>query len=380
VTPEGLPLAYEVFDGNRPDVTTFEQIIDVMESKYGQARRTWVVDRGMVDEEQLERLRQRGATYLVGTPKSALRRFESQLTDKNWSQIRPDVEVKLCAAPDGTAETYVLCRSTARREKERAIRERFRQRLEKGLLRLQEQARHGRLRNRAVAERRVGRLLERNSRASKLFDVEIAELPDPACGADPGCAEGFAEARAPTSRRKPGKGGRGRLQVNYSVHEDRAAWADLSEGCYLLRTNLPPDAPEHLWQTYMGLSQVEDAFRVGKNDLVLRPIFHHTQQRTHSHIMVCFLALVMWRVLQQWMASCGLGTAPRKLLEEMAEVRSMDVVLPTRAGQPVRLRVVSRPEPRLAILLQHLGLPLPNRPKRIQNVVEKIAPKIAQVQ
>jgi len=363
VTAEGLPLAYEVFDGNRPDVTTFEEIIDVMESKYGQARRTWVVDRGMVDEEQLERLRQRGATYLVGTPKSALRRFESQLTEKNWSQIRPDVEVKLCAAPDGTAETYVLCRSSARREKERAIRERFRQRLEKGLRRLSEQAQSGRLRNRAVAERRVGRLLERYGRAAKLFDVEIAELPDPASGAE-----------APTSRRRPGKPGRGRLQVNLTVHEDRAAWADLSEGCYLLRTNLPPDAPQHLWQTYMGLSQVEDAFRVGKGDLMLRPIFHHTQHRTQAHIMVCFLALVLWRTLQQWMASCGLGTAPRKLLEEMAEVRSMDVVLPTRASQPVRLRVVSRPEPHLAILLQHLGLPLPNRPKQIQNVVEKIAP------
>jgi len=356
VTPEGLPLAFEVFDGNCTDVTTFEEIIDLMEKKYGHARRTWVVDRGMVDEEHLENLRQRGATYLVGTPKSALRRFESYLTEKNWSQIRPDVEVKLCAAPDGTAETYVLCRSTARREKERAMRERFRERLERGLRRLSEQAQSGRLRNRAVAERRVGRLLERNGRASKLFDVEIAELPD------------------------PGKPGRGRLQVTLTVHEDRAAWADLSEGCYLLRTNLPPDAPQHLWQTYMGLSQVEDAFRVGKNDLVLRPIFHHTQQRTQAHILVCFVALVLWRTLQQWMASCGLGTAPRKLLEEMAEVRSMDVVLPTRASQPVRLRVVSRPEPHLAILLQHLGLPLPNRPKRIPNVVEKIVPKIAQLQ
>jgi hypothetical protein len=108
---------------------------------------------------------------------------------------------------------------------------------------------------------------------------------------------------------------------------------------------------------------------------VLRPIFHHKQDRTQAHILVCFLALALWRTLQHWMASSGLGTAPRKLLEEMAEVRSMDVVLPTRAGQDIRLRVVSRPEPRLAILLQHLGLPLPNRPKRIQNVVRKITPK-----
>jgi len=154
----------------------------------------------------------------------------------------------------------------------------------------------------------------------------------------------------------------------------------LSEGCYLLRTNLPPDAPEHLWKTYIGLTQIEDAFRVEKHDLVLRPISHHKQDRTQAHILVCFLALALWRTLQQWMASCGLGTAPRKLLEEMAAVHSMDAILPTRAGQDVRLRRVNRPEPRLAILLQHLGLPLPNRPKRIQNVVTKIAPQIAQRQ
>ena len=117
---------------------------------------------------------------------------------------------------------------------------------------------------------------------------------------------------------------------------------------------------------------------VGKHDLELRPIFHHKQDRTQAHILVCFLALALWRTLQHWMASNGLGTAPRKHLEEMAEVRSMDAVLPTRAGQDLRLRVVSHPEPRLAILFQHLGLPLPNRPKGIQNVVKKITPEITQ--
>jgi len=356
VTPEGLPLAYEVFDGNRADVTTVEEIVKAMEKKYGQARRTWVMDRGMVSEENLEKLRARGATYLVGTPKAMLRKFELTLTEKDWSEIRPGVEVKLCAAPDGTAETYVLCRSTARREKETAIRQRFRKRLEKGLARLQESARTGRLRNAATALVRAGRLLERYRRAAKLFDVTVTEQPDPQ------------------------QAGRVRLDIAVTVHEDRAQWADLTEGCYLLRTNLPPNAPDQLWKTYMGLTQIEDAFRVEKHDLVLRPIFHHKQDRTQAHILVCFLALALWRTLQHWMSSCGLGTAPRKLLEEMAAVRSMDVVLPTRAGQDVRLRVVNRPEPRLAILLQHLGLPLPNRPKRIQNVVEKTHPQISQLQ
>lgn len=356
VTPEGLPLAYEVFDGNRTDVTTFEEIIEMMEKKYGQARRTWVVDRGMVDEEQLEKLRQRGTTYLVGTAKAQLRKFERELTEKNWIEIRPGVEVKLCSAPDGTEETYILCRSALRGEKERAIRQRFRQRLEGALQKLHDSAQSGRLRSRVVAERRVGRLLERYSRAAKLFDVEISEQPDP-----------------DKARRK-------RLQVAFTVHEDRAQFSDLSDGCYLLRTTLPPGRPQELWQTYMTLIQAEDAFRITKHDLDMRPIYHHTQQRTQAHILVCFLALAMWRTLQHWMSASTLGTAPRKLLEEMAEVRSMDIVLPTRAGQNLRLRVVSRPQPHLAILLQQLGLPLPNRPKRIQNVVKKIAPEIAQIQ
>ena len=356
VTSEGLPLAYEVFDGNRTDVTTVEEIVEAMEKKYGQARRTWVLDRGMVSEENLEQLRARGATYLVGTPKAMLKKFERELTDKDWSEIRPGVEVKLCAAPDGAAETYILCRSTARREKELAIRRRFRQRLEKGLAKLQENAQTGRLRNATTALVRAGRLLERHRRAAKLFDVTVTEQPDPQ------------------------KDGRKKLDIAVTVHDDRAQWADLSEGCYLLRTNLPPQAPDHLWKTYIGLTQIEDAFRVEKHDLGLRPLFHHKQDRTQAHIFVCFLALVLWRTLQQWMSSCGLGTAPRKLLEEMAEVHSMDVVLPTGAGQDLRLRLVNRPEPRLAILLQHLGLPLPNRPKRVQNVVEKTDPKILQLQ
>jgi len=125
------------------------------------------------------------------------------------------------------------------------------------------------------------------------------------------------------------------------------------------------------WQTRgqgfdSGLTQVEDSFRISKHDLGLRPIYHHKQDRTQAHILVCFLALVLWRTLQHWMQSCGLGTAPRKLLEEMAEVRSLDVVLPTDAGKDLRLRTVSRPEKHLAILLDKLQLPLPNKPKAIK--------------
>jgi len=206
------------------------------------------------------------------------------------------------------------------------------------------------VRSRAQAERRAGRLLERHARAAKLFDVTVSGRPDP---------------------ERPGQT---LVDVAFAHNAAREAWAALSEGCYLLRTNLPAGSPEHLWKTYIGLTQVEDCFRVEKHDLSLRPVFHQRQDRTQAHILVCFLALVLWRTLQHWMATSGLGTAPRPLLEAMREVRSLDVILPAQTGEEIRLRVVSRPGPGLAVLLQRLGLPLPNRPRRVANVVTTSTP------
>jgi transposase len=354
VTPEGLPLGYEVFDGNRADVSTVEEIIEVMREKYGQERRTWVMDRGMVSEDNLETLREAGASYLVGTPKSLLKQFERRLLEESdWEKIEPGVEVKLCAAPQGSSETFVLCRSPLRKEKEKALRGRQVEGLEKALTKLQAAAAAEKraLRDLGKAERRVGRLLARFSRAAQLFAIEIQEGADPAA---------------------PGKK---RLQIAVARKAELEEWAALADGCYLLRTNLIGKSAVELWKTYIGLTQIEDSFRISKHDLGLRPVFHHTEERTQAHILVCFLALVMWRTLQQWMEASGLGSAPRKLLEEMAEVRSLDVVLPTGGGAELRLRTVSRPEPHLAILLQRLGLVLPGRAKQIQNVVEKIAVK-----
>lgn len=350
VTPEGLPLAYEVFDGNRADVTTVEAIVECMRDKYGQERRTWVMDRGMVSEENLEMLRHTGASYLVGTPKSMLKRFERELLNGDFTYIEPGVEVKLCAAPDGSAETYVLCRSPQRSQKERAMRERQVTRLEKELARLQARcaADKNPLRDAFKAERRIGALLARYSRAAHLYEVNVEQTQETT--------------------------GKQRLALRVIRHEERRDWAELADGCYLLRTNLQGYCAGELWRIYIGLTQIEDSFRISKHDLGLRPIFHQKQDRTQAHILVCFLALVMWRTLQHWMSASGLGQAPRKLLEEMAEIRSLDVLLPTAAGPELRLRVVSRPENHLAILLQRLGLYLPNKPKSIQNVVEKIIP------
>lgn len=343
---EGLPLAFEIFDGNRTDVTTVEDMVELMQNKYGKAERIWVMDRGMVSEENIELLQSCGARYLVGTPKSMLRKFEHELIDKDWQEVHPGVEVKLCTAPDGTEESFVLCRSEGRKDKETAILNRFITRLETGLDKLKQQADNGRLRDRQKADRRIGRLLERNSRAASLFDITAEEQ---------------------------GEGIKKRLKIIIKKHEDRYEWLLSTTGSYLLRTNWTEKNPREIWKTYIQLTQVEDAFRTTKSDLGMRPIYHHKADRTQAHILVCFLALALWRTLQQWMQTSGLGTAPRKLLEELREIKSLDVLLPSRDNKTIRLRLVSTAPPGLKILLQRLKLPLPNRPKVIENVVPTLA-------
>jgi transposase len=346
VSREGLPLAFEVFDGSRSDVTTLEEMVKLMESKYGQAERVWVIDRGMVSEENLEFLRKRGARYLVGTPRSMLKRFKRELMDKRWEEVEPGVEIKLCESPEGGEEIFVLCRSQRRQEKETAILNRFVNCLEIGLSHLAQQAEKGKIRQRQIAERRIGRLLERNSRAASLFEISVEEK---------------------------GSGKDSRLTIRFAKKEERYAWALNTGGSYLLRTNWMERDSHQMWKTYIQLTQVEDAFRITKSDLGIRPIYHQRSDRTQSHILVCFLALAMWRALEQWMSSCGLGTAPRKLLEELREIRSLDVLLPSK-DKTIRLRVVTTAPQRLKVLLHHLKLPLPNRPKLIQNVVAHFAP------
>lgn len=342
---EGLPLAFEIFDGNRADVTTTEEMVLVMESKYGKANRIWVMDRGMVSEENIEFMKKRGARYIVGTPKSMLRKFEHELLTRGWEEVHPGVEVKICDCPEGGEETFVLCRSEGRKDKETAILNRFLDRLQAGLGKLKEQAEKGRLKDRQQAERRIGRLLERNSRAASLFAITVTET---------------------------GSGKQRRLAIDIKKSEDRYQWALQSGGSYILRTNWTESDPKTIWKKYIQLTEVEDAFRTEKHDLGMRPIYHQKKDRTQAHILVCFLALSMWRTLQQWMKASGLGTAPRKLIEEMREVRSLDVLLPTR-DKTIRLRVVSTPSKELKVLLQRMKILLPNKPKIIQNVVQKIA-------
>lgn len=349
VTPDGLPVGYEVFAGNTADVTTVEEMVELMEEKYGQAKRIWVMDRGMISEDNIDFLRSREARYIVGTPKSQLKQFEPQLLEKeNWAQVQDGVEVKLVPHPDGGCdEQYVLCRSSARREKEAAMIELARQRLRAQLDKTHASLQKRPARDPGLIERRVGRWLGRYPAAERLLEV-LVERNDQgqACG------------------------------LKITERAERTAWAEHAHGAYLLRTNCTEKDPAKLWRWYIQLSQAEDAFRISKSDLSLRPVFHRKTTRVEAHILVCFLTLALWRTLEMWMRGKGLGDCSRQLLKEVATVRSMDVVLPVKEThsqeiREVRLRVVGRPDRPVAELLARLGLDLPNAPKLVQNVVEK---------
>jgi len=344
VTPEQLPLAYEVFAGNRADVTTVEDIFDLMEATYGRARRVWVMDRGMVSEDNLAVLRERGASYIVGTPRTMLKRYERDLLTDSWDEVQPGVDVKevFFSNERGEAERFILCRSRDRVEKDRAIVERAASGLEAGLAALRAQIQAGRERSREHAERRVGRLFERYPRAARLFAVRITES---------------GSGLTMTLKRK-------------RVVED---WIALQNGAYLLRTNVTDLSPSQLWQTYIGLTEAEAAFRQLKSPLGLRPVYHHKESRSDAHIFVAFLALCMRRTLALWMESCGLGTAPQKLLNELRQIHSLDVILIAKDQTEIRLRVVGTPEESTRVLLHRLGLKLPNRPKIVENVVATLA-------
>ena len=327
----GMPLGYEVFAGNRTDVTTVEEIVGTMEARYGRADRIWVMDRGMISDSNIAFLKQNDRRYIVGTPKSMLKRFERELLAEDWSSIRDGLEVKLCSAPDGD-ETFVLCRSADRREKEKAMHVRFEKRIEEGLTKIEAACRKKKHKIATIAKR-VGKLMGRNSRSAGLFETDIVEDSD------------------------------GRAKLVWKKIDAWRDWAAISEGCYLLRTNVNDWTADDLWQTYIQLTQAEAAFRIHKSDLAIRPIWHQRQDRVQAHILVCFLAYVLWKTLAQLCRRAGLGDEPRRVLDAIKKIRLVDVVLPTRGGIDIRKRCVTRPDEHQQILLQKLGLKLPEQLK-----------------
>jgi len=325
----GMPLGYEVFAGNTADVTTVPDIVTRMESRYGRSNRVWVMDRGMVSEENVQFLKDGGRRYILGTPKPLLKKFERQLLEAGWHTAQVGVEVKLCADPDGGEETFLLCRSRDRREKDEAILRRFEERVETRLKAMATRC-EKQHRDPLTVSREVGHLLGQNTRAARLFDIRVETTTA------------------------------GHARLTWQKITPRRDWATLSAGCYLLRSNVRDWSDAELWQAYIQLTEAESAFRIEKSDLRLRPIWHQKEHRVRAHILVCFLAYVLWKTLAQLCQKSGLGHEPRRVLDELSSLQVIDVVLPTRKGPDIRKRCVTRPTDHQSILLHHLGLELPS--------------------
>lgn len=336
VSREGMPLGYEIFAGNTTDVTTVKQIVESMEDRFGKVNRVWVMDRGMVSAANIAWLNSTGRRYVIGTARSELGRFAKQIAEKaDWHQIREDIEVKICRGPDGK-ETFVLCRSASRSEKEKAIHERFSKRIEEGLQSLGNRIEKSKTAlDRGELERQIGRLLERNSRASARYAISVIEDKSTPAG----------------------------VKLKWNIRSEWDDWTKLTEGTYILRSNIHDWTDEQLWKTYIQLTEAEAAFRIQKSDLCIRPIWHHKQARIKAHILICFLAYVLWKTLQQWQSRAGLGHSPRTILSELSRIHAADIVLPLDDGskRELRLRCVVRPDREQELLLQRLGLSLPER-------------------
>jgi transposase len=343
VNNEGFPFSYETFDGHRADVSTMETILRMVERKYGKARRIWVFDRGIVSEENLAAIRKRGGQYLVGTPRSQMKQFETELVKDDWTQVRPEVEVKRIAIPQGE-ETYILCRTAGRKQKEQAIRKRFSSSMEKALQALEKTIALGRLKDRNKMERRLGKIQARHPSVNDLYDVSLRDTP-----------EG--------------------VRLFWQIKEGHQKWRETREGTYLLRTNLQAASAEELWSKYMQLTEAEASFRALKSELSIRPLFHQKEPRVKAHVMVAFLGYALWVTLKHLLkrrapievkpSVSGVDNAqpvsPMKALSLLSTLQSADIVLPTTDGREIRLRRITEPTAEQKSLLQQLGLTLPDR-------------------
>jgi len=343
VNQEGFPFSYETFDGNRADVSTMETILRMVERKYGKARRIWVFDRGIVSEENLAAVRKRDGQYLVGTPRSQMKQFEAELLKQDWTQVRPEVEVKKVAMAPGE-ETYILCRTAGRKEKEKAIRNRFTTSMEKALRGLDKAITLGRLKDRNKMERRLGKIQARHPSVNDLYEISLRDTADG-------------------------------VRLFWQMQKDRKSWRESREGAYLLRTNLKAQTAQELWSKYMQLTEAEASFRALKSELSIRPLFHQLEPRVKAHVMVAFLGYALWVTLKHLLkrrpaiipkpSMSGVDNAqplsPMKALALLSTLQSADVVLPTTDGREIRLRRITEPTAEQKSLLQQLGLSLPDR-------------------
>ncbi|MCU0917804.1 MAG: IS1634 family transposase [Planctomycetes bacterium] len=324
VTPQGFPLTYEVLCGNTADKTTLKEFLQKIEQQYGKARRIWVMDRGIPTEEVLAEMRAGvpPVQYLVGTPKGRLSKLEKDLLDKPWQQARPGVTVKLLARE---GELYVLARSADRVAKERSMR---RRQLKKLWQRLHELQARKKLRREDLLMK-LGAARQQAPSAWRLVAVEVHATE---------------------------------ATFTYRLNKDKLRQVRRREGRYLLRSNLTETDPAVVWNYYLQLVQVEQAFRHLKGDLAIRPIFHQEQTRIEAHIFVSFLAYCLHVTLGQWLRTLAPGLTTRSVLEKFAAVQMVDVHIPTSDGRTLILSRYTQPEPDLQLLLARLKLQLPAQP------------------
>jgi len=283
VSREGIPLGHEVFAGNVADVKTLQQIVEAVERRYGKAQRIWVMDRGLSSKKNVAWLEHAERAYVVAMPRSEWKRWRAQFEEPSgWQVLRDDVQGKLCAIEEGKLNV-VLCRSAQRRLKEQAMHERFAARIDAGLQKLKGRIEHSKKAlARVPIERQLGRLLQRNARCAARYEIELVD-----------------DATVPAT-----------LRLQWSIRADWEGAAAISEGCSVLRTNVANFTAEQTWQTYIQLTQAEAAFRIHKSELSIRPVWHQKERRVRSHILVCFLAYVLWKTLEQWQSKAGLGNSP----------------------------------------------------------------------
>jgi transposase len=330
VTPEGFPLAYEVLAGNTTDKSTLKDFLAKIEAQYGKAQRTWVMDRGIPTEETLELMRKSDppVSYLVGTPKGRLSSLEEALSGCPWQQARPSVRVKLLAQ---AGETYILAQSQDRIAKERAMR---RRRLRAYMDRLADLKARKRPLKRDALHQAIGAAKKDAGRDARFIRVSV---------------------------QLHGKGARQTATLSWSLDRDalRTAWK--REGRYLLRTNLTDTGPAKLWEFYLQLTEVEQAFKELKGDLAVRPIYHHLESRIESHIFISFLAYCLQVTLKARLRKCATGLTPRAVLEKFAAVQMLDVHLPTTDGREIIMSRHTQPEKDLQLLLDQLKMTLPEQ-------------------
>jgi len=328
ITPEGLPLAYEVMDGNTSDRTTLRSFLDKIEASYGRARRVWVMDRGIPTEAVLEEMRtsERAVFYLVGTSRSKIRQYEKKWLDLPWQKVRDAVEVKLFAE---AGELYVLAKSEGRGAKERAMR---RKKLARLLRKLRALQRSGPRRDQLLL--RMGAARKEAGSVYRFLQIQVPR-------------EGEAVMRH---------------SFHFRVDQTKLKAAELQDGHYLLRSNLVGEDPAVLWERYVQLAQIEAAFKAMKSELGIRPLYHQLGHRVEAHILVAFLAYCLLITLKNRLQALAPGLTPKAVLEKLATIQMLDVWLPTTDGRWLVMPRFTQPEADQAILLHKLKLDLPQQP------------------